>query len=193
MFRVSELPPSVAGFRFLRKQKGVSMSRDDSIAEYVMSMDEAVWQRHANPLSVYTRYLGLPLLALGIWSRVWFGWWALLPIAAAIIWIWANPRIFPKPRSTNNWASKAVLGERVWSNRKRIPIPAEHQRAALLLSILNGSASLMVIYGLVMLEAWPTVAGIGCVILAKTWFLDRMVWLFEDMKCTDSTYHSWCY
>jgi len=169
------------------------MNRKDSIAERVMSMDEAIWQRHANPLSVYTRYLGLPLLAMGIWSRVWLGWWALLPIAAAIIWIWANPRIFPRPRSTNNWASKAVLGERVWLNRKQISVPAGHRRAALLLSILNGLASLLAIYGLVMLQVWPTLTGIACVILAKTWFLDRMVWLFEDMKGTNATYRSWCY
>jgi hypothetical protein len=169
------------------------MDRKDSIAERMMSMDEAIWQRHANPLSVYTRYLGLPLLAMGIWSRVWLGWWALLPIAAAIIWIWANPRIFPKPRSTNNWASKAVLGERVWLNRKQISVPSGHRRAALLLSILNGLASLLVIYGLAMLQVWPALAGIACVILAKTWFLDRMVWLFEDMKGTNATYRSWCY
>ena len=158
-----------------------------------MAMDEATWLRHANPLSVYTRYLGLPLLALGIWSRVWLGWWALLPIAAAIVWIWANQRIFPKPASTNNWASKAVLGERVWLNRKQVAIPAGHRRAALLLSILNGLASLPVIYGLAMLDVWPTVTGIAAAILAKTWFLDRMVWLFEDMKGRDSVYQSWCY
>lgn len=169
------------------------MSRNDSIAEHVMSMDEVTWQRHAHPLSVYTRYLGLPLLAIGVWSRVWLSWWALLPIAVAIVWIWANPRIFPKPISTDNWASKAVLGERVLLNRKAVPIPTGHSRAALLLAILNGLASLLAIYGLVMLDLWPTLAGIGGVILAKTWFLDRMVWLFEDMKDRDAVYRSWRY
>ena len=44
-----------------------------------------------------------------------------------------------------------------------------------------------------MLEAWPTLAGIGGVILAKTWFLDRMVWLFEDMQVDNPVYQSWCY
>jgi len=169
------------------------MARAKSVAESVMSMDESTWQRHANPLSVYSRYLGLPLLALGVWCRVWLGWWALLPIAVAILWIWANPRIFPKPVSTDNWASKSVLGERVWLNRKFVPIPAGHRRAALLLSILNGLASILAIYGLVMLEFWPTLAGIGGVILAKTWFLDRMVWLFEEMKRDNPVYRSWFY
>jgi hypothetical protein len=167
------------------------MARAKSIAESVMSMDESTWQRHANPLSVYTRYLGLPLLALGVWCRVWLGWWALIPIAVAILWIWLNPRIFPKPASTDNWASKSVLGERVWLNRKLVPIPAGHRRAALLLSILNGLASMLAIYGLAMLQIWPTLAGIAGVILAKTWFLDRMVWLFEDMRRDNMIYRSW--
>jgi hypothetical protein len=27
------------------------------------------WQRHANPVSVWTRFAVLPLLALAVWSR----------------------------------------------------------------------------------------------------------------------------
>lgn len=156
-------------------------------------MDDATWRRHANPLSVYTRYSGLPLLALAIWSRVWLGWFALVPVGAVILWIWLNPRLFPEPGSTRNWASKAVLGERVWLNRKAVPVPEGHARAALLLSILNGLASLLAAYGLLVLALWPTLTGIGIVILAKTWFLDRMVWLFEDMANSDPLYRSWLY
>ncbi|WP_116654589.1 DUF6653 family protein [Pelagibacterium sediminicola] len=162
-----------------------------SFFERLMLMDDSTWQRHANPLSVYTRYSGLPLLALAIWSRIWVGWWALVPIAMVILWIWINPRLFANPQSTANWASKAVLGERVWLNRKTVAIPEGHRQAAFRLSVLNGIASLVVIYGLIVLAVWPTLAGIGTVILAKTWFLDRMVWLFEDMADDNSLYRSW--
>ena len=34
------------------------------------------WERHANPISVWTRFAVLPMLALSIWSRDWIGWWA---------------------------------------------------------------------------------------------------------------------
>ena len=83
--------------------------------------------RHANPWSVYTRTFALPILIIAIWSRVWFGWWSLLFIIATIAWIWFNPRIFPEAKYTDNWASRGVFGERVWLNRKNIPIPEHHR------------------------------------------------------------------
>jgi hypothetical protein len=164
---------------------------DVSIAEKLMVMDEASWQRHANPLSVYTRYTALPMLAAAVWSRVWLGWWSLLPIALAILWVWLNPRLFPIPAGTRSWASRSVLGERVWLNRKAVPIPPEHARAAMLLSIGNGLVSLVVIYGLVVLDLIATLGGILLVIIVKSWFLDRMVWLFEVMAARHPPYAAW--
>ena len=94
---------------------------------HIFQMNDKVWENHANPWSVWTRYLGLPLLVISVWSRIWWGWWSILPITMVMIWIWINPRIFPKPKTTQNWSSKAVLGERVWLNQKEIPIPQHHQ------------------------------------------------------------------
>ena len=44
-------------------------------------MSDDSWMRHANPWSVWTRYAAFPVLIAAIWSRVWIGWWALLPVA----------------------------------------------------------------------------------------------------------------
>ena len=33
------------------------------------------WMRHASPVSVWTRFAVLPLLAAAVWSRDWIGWW----------------------------------------------------------------------------------------------------------------------
>jgi hypothetical protein len=62
------------------------------------------WLRHANPVSVWTRFAVLPLLALSIWSRDWIGWWSLVPIALSLVFMVVNPLLFPKPASTRNWA-----------------------------------------------------------------------------------------
>ena len=156
-------------------------------------MDDRTWSRHANPWSVWTRFSVLPLLILAIWSRVWLGWLSLLPIAIALIWMWFNPRLFPKPETTNNWASKAVLGERVWLNRDRIPVPKHHQRVPNILSIISALGIPFLILGLVNLEIYPTLMGVILVTMGKLWFIDRMVWLYEDMKDNNSLYSSWLY
>lgn len=151
-------------------------------SERLMGMDDAVWERHANPYSGWSRVPVLPLLALAIWSRVWIGWWSLAPIALIFLWIWLNPRLFSAPVSTDNWMSKGVMGERVWLNRKKVPIPVHHERVTALLNMLAGLGLIPFAYGLYQLNEWMVIAGTVIMMIAKLWFLDRMVWLLEDMN-----------
>ncbi len=150
------------------------------VAERLMTMDDATWERHANPLSVYTRFSILPLLTLSIWSRVWLGWWCLIPIALTIVWTWYNPRAFNKPASTKNWASRVTLGERYYLNRKSNPIPEHHDRVLTTTHILSLIGVVTLTYGLITLNCWATVFGVSIIMIAKTWFCDRMVWLYME-------------
>lgn len=156
-------------------------------------MTDDVWERHANPWSVWTRYSALPLLGLAAWSRIWWGWWSVAPIAIVIAWIWLNPRLFAKPASTRNWASKAVLGERVGLNRSQRPIPEHHHPVIAMTNIINSVGFLVCLWGLVQLAVWPTVMGLSWVILGKTWFLDRMVWLYDEVGDRYADYQTWLY
>ena len=122
------------------------------------------WMRHANPVSVWTRFAVLPLLALAIWSREWIGWWSLAAVALALVFMMVNPLLFPPARSTRNWASKGVLGERIWSDRSKVELDL-----------------LAVVAGLLVTQA------------AKAWFIDRMVLLFDDMKARVPEYAAWDY
>ncbi|MBP0008794.1 DUF6653 family protein [Roseofilum sp. Belize Diploria] len=158
----------------------------------IFQMTDTVWEHHTNPWSFWTRYLSLPLLVLASWSRLWLGWGALIPITLVLFWIWINPRLFPKPESTQNWASKGVLGERVWLNQKQVPIPSHHQPVLAFTNTVNGVGFAIALWGLITLTLWPTLLGLSWTILAKTWFLDRMVWLFEDMK-DHPQYRDWLY
>jgi hypothetical protein len=83
------------------------------------------WMRHANPVSVWTRFAVLPLLALAVWSREWIGWWSLAAVALALVFMMVNPLLFPPPRSTRHWASKAVFGERIWTDRAKAELPPQ--------------------------------------------------------------------
>lgn len=154
-------------------------------------MDDATWERHANPWSCWTRVPVLPLLCLAIWARVWIGGWCLVPIAALILWTFVNPRAFPPPARTDSWASRAVMGERVWLARTEVPIPAHHALWAGLLSGLPVLGLPPLIWGLWSLSLWPLLLGLVLTIGPKMWFLDRMVWLFDDMARTHPPYRAW--
>ncbi len=145
-------------------------------------LDEETWRRHANPWSVITRNTALPLLILAFYSRVWVSWWALIPICFTLFWTWLNPRIFSVPRSFDFWSSKAVFGERFWANRDQVPVPPRHRKVPHLLLILSGIGMLPVVWGIIFLDIWPTILGSVMIYAGKLWFLDRMVWLFEDMN-----------
>ena len=101
-------------------------------AERSMGMTDAIWRRHANPWSGWTRFSALPLLALAIWSRVWIGGFAWGAVALALFWVWLNPRLFPEPARFDAWMTKGVMGERVFLEN-RDNLPAHHLAAARLL------------------------------------------------------------
>ena len=149
-------------------------------AERLMTMDDATWKRHANPLSVYTRFSILPLFTLAIWSRVWLGWWCLIPIILTLFWTWYNPRAFAKPLSTKNWASRVTLGERQYLNRKSHPIPEHHNGVLIVTNILSFGGVIALIYGLITLGTGATLCGMLVIMIAKTWFCDRMVCLHME-------------
>lgn len=160
----------------------------------LFKLDDDNWMRHANPISVWTRYSVLPVIVLAFWSREWIGWWCLVPGLASLLWLFFNPILFKKPKSTKNWASKAVLGERVFLNRDIVPIPGNHNTP--LHAILNGITFvgvLLSIWATVYFSVWGAVLGVALAYLGKSWYLDRMVWLYEDMKEKNELYRRWEY
>ena len=159
--------------------------------ERLMAMDDAAWARHANPWSGWTRLPILPLLALGIWSSVWIGWWFLVPVLALVGWTFWNPRAFAEPGSTVNWMSNVTFGERVWLNAGIHPIPDHHARMASRLGMLAGSGLVPLVWGLWMLDLWPVLLGLVITVTGKLWQMDRMVWIYEDMKAQVPEYAEW--
>lgn len=150
------------------------------------------WMKHANPWSVWTRYSVLPFIVLAFWSRVWTGWWCLVPGVLSLTWMFLNPIVFKKARSTDNWASKSVLGERVWANRNRMPVPAHYGTALKVLNGISALGMLLAVWGVVALSVWPAVTGVALAYIGKSWYLDRMVRLYEDMKNVPQ-YEEWLF
>jgi len=157
------------------------MSLDNTIARSLAMTDRA-WERHANPLSFYTRVPILPLAALVIYMRPVLGLWCLVPLAALLVWADLNPRAFPPPAHHDAYATRAVLGERLYLARHTAPIPAHQSRAAMVLMVIGFSGLPVLAYGLYVLDPFATLLGLALAMGGKLWFLDRMVWLHEEMR-----------
>lgn len=68
----------------------------------------AVFARHSNPWSAWTRWASTPLLLVPVWRRSWRD--------AALVgaWMAVNPVVFGEPAHQRAWATRAVLGEEQW-------------------------------------------------------------------------------
>ena len=142
---------------------------------------DGAWQRHANPWSVYTRIPGPAALVAAIWTSAWIGWWSLIPVGVVCLWLALNPKVFLPPSSMDHWASRAVLGETYWANRKQVPVPARHRVAPNVLTAINAFGLPFIAWGLITLDVWIALFGLAVHMAGKNWFLDRMALLHDDM------------
>jgi hypothetical protein len=68
----------------------------------------AMFARHSNPWSAWTRWASTPLVLIPVWTR--------RRSHAALVagWLAVNPVLFPKPADDRAWATRAMLGEERW-------------------------------------------------------------------------------
>jgi hypothetical protein len=153
-------------------------------------LDTAAWERHASPWSVWTRFPILPAAVVVLFARGALGGWTVGLLAALALWSWLNPRAFPPPRSTAGWASRAVMGERVWLNRAAVPLPPGSGRAVGLALAVTLLGLPPLAWGVWRLAPGPALAGLALTLGGKLWFLDRMVRLFDAMR-DHPAYRGW--
>lgn len=127
---------------------------------------QATWEQHAHPWSVWTRALSVPVLIAVVWYRA---WWLLLAIGAFLVF---SPRMLVPPERMDRWASKSVLGERIWTRGARRDLPA-------LLCALMVPFTAAALWFAWRRELWPVVLSTTNLLALKLWFLDRMVALYE--------------
>jgi hypothetical protein len=68
----------------------------------------AMFARHANPWSAWTRWASTPLVLLPVWTRSRSHGWMVAT------WFALNPIVFPKITDERDWATRAMLGEELW-------------------------------------------------------------------------------
>jgi hypothetical protein len=130
---------------------------------------EKSWKRHSNPWSVWTRILTNPLVYLPLWNRSW------KQGAAVVAWFAANPVIFPPPEDDSSWATRSVLGEQLWTAKRRRDFPMALNTAS---AVFFAGALL----GAYRRRLWPMMFCAGPALLLKLWFLDRMTFYYEEHR-----------
>ena len=144
-------------------------------------MSDEAWKRHANPWSVWTRFAAIPLMILGVWSRVWLGWWCLAPIAAVIVWLWLNPHVFAAVQTPTSWAAKGIYGEKIWL-KERGRAPADLRAVLRVLIAVAALGFAILAFGLTTLMVWPTIFGASLIVLSQLWRIDRLGLFFEEQR-----------
>ena len=66
------------------------------------------WEQHSNPWSVITRFLAFFFLIPAVWYH------HLYVVGGLVLILIISTLLFPKPKSTDNWLTKSVLGEQMW-------------------------------------------------------------------------------
>jgi len=141
-------------------------------------MTEDAWRRHANPWSVWTRFAAIPALILAVWSRDWIGWWALIPFAAVVLWLFLNPLVFAPVKEPEGWAAKGIFGEKLWLQKGEALAPID--RLVLRLLVFAGLAGFALIaWGLMQLAVWPVITGTIVLVMAQLWRIDRFGLLYD--------------
>jgi hypothetical protein len=149
-------------------------------------LDAGGWERHANPWSVWTRVPILPASTLALLARETLGPWTWVSVAALAGWALINPRAFPPPASAERWASRAVLGERLWLERGR---PSD--RTIRVSIALSAAGLLPLAWGVLRLEPVVAVAGLAITLAGKFLFLHRMVGRFDAAAAEDPALRAW--
>lgn len=143
-------------------------------------MSEEAWRRHANPWSVWTRFAAIPLMILAIWSRVWIGWWSLVPIGLVVGWLWWNPHAFAPIDTPTAWSSRGIFGERLWlADRSAMPAGFTAIQRVWTVGGLIGAS--LLVFGLVMLQVWPTIFGATLIVYGQLWRIDRLGIFYDEV------------
>jgi Family of unknown function (DUF6653) len=98
----------------------------------VARVRRAIFARHCNPWSAWTRWASTPLILVPPWTR------RRSHAALIALWLTVNPFVFGKPRHQRAWSTRAMLGEELWITRR----PRD---AAMFVSAVTSTAAVVAI------------------------------------------------
>ena len=71
-----------------------------------------------------------------------------------------------------------IYGEKLWL-QERDRVPPDILKVLRLLVPIAAAGFVLLVYGLVALQVWPTIFGATLIVLGQLWRIDRLVMLYE--------------
>ncbi|QIB74056.1 hypothetical protein GL213_09535 [Halogeometricum borinquense] len=129
-------------------------------------LEDTFWERHANPWSAGTRFLGFPALIVALYRR------DRRLLAATLVFLAVNPVLFPRPARTDNRLSRYVLAEREWLNHGNETMSFDYPNV---LNVLNVPMTLYAVGSALRRDPVGSVLGTLGVMGLKLWWVEAIV------------------
>ena len=88
-------------------------------------------------------------------------------------------------RELRSWVARGIYGEKLWLNEPE-SVSSDCQSVLRWLIIPGVAGILLLVWGLVQLDLWPTIFGATLVTLAQPWRIDRLGLFYEERKWADA-------
>ena len=131
-------------------------------------VDRFFWSGHANPWSVWTLVLAYPTLVYAIYRR------QRPLLVGTLLFVILNPILAPPPANDRAWATRVVLGERVWLEEGVWP------SQDLLFTILAAPIYLFTLGSAARRRPVQTVVGVIASMVVMLVFFDRMATRYDQ-------------
>lgn len=144
----------------------------DCLSSRVMTLAgirRAVFARHANPWSAWSRWATTPLILVPVWRRSW------RDAAWVSVWFALNPVIFGEPTDQAAWSTRAMLGEEQW-------VTDRPRDAALLVNLAGSAATTWALLSACRRRLLPTVAATAAAMTLTMGYWALMVRYFDRRR-----------
>ncbi|WP_409437372.1 DUF6653 family protein [Mycobacterium sp. SMC-14] len=129
----------------------------------------AIFARHANPWSAWSRWATTPLILVPVWRRSW------RDAAWVAVWFALNPVIFAAPVDRSAWSTRAMLGEEQW-------VVARPRDAALLVNLAGSVATAAALRSARRRQLLPTVIATAIAMALTMGYWALMVRYFDRRR-----------
>jgi uncharacterized protein DUF6653 len=134
----------------------------------------AIFARHCNPWSAWTRWATTPLTLVPAWTRRWSH------AVVLAVWLAVNPFVFGKPAHQRAWSTRAMLGEELWISRR----PRD---AAMFVGALSSAAALGALISARRRRVVPAAVATAVQMALTLVYWEQMVRYFDRQRAAEVT------